>query len=66
MIGLSLAAYGLFTAEGTTTGGLPAEDVALVNGRHILRSDFITQTEITYAVDFEESTPNSASACSPT
>ena len=56
MIGLSIAAYGLFTAEGTTTAGLPAEDVALVNGRHILRSDFMTQTEITYAVPFEEST----------
>jgi hypothetical protein len=57
VIGLSIAAYGLFTAEGTTIGGLPAEDVALVNGRHILRSDFIAQTEITLAKAFEDTSP---------
>ncbi len=39
--GLGVAAYGLFSVPGTRIAGVPAEDVALVNGRHILRSDFI-------------------------
>lgn len=57
-VGLGLAAYGLFTATGTTTANnLPPQDIATVNGRHILRSDFITQTEITYAIRFADATP---------
>jgi parvulin-like peptidyl-prolyl isomerase len=55
VLALGIAAYGLFNAA-TTMGGLPAEDVALVNGRHILRSDFIAQTEIIYAMPFETTT----------
>src|SRR4051812_29280019 len=55
-IGLSIAAYGLFTAAGTQTNALPAEDVALVNGRHILRSDFVVQAEITQATNFADTT----------
>ena len=56
LIGLGVAAYGLFTAAGTQTNTLPAEDVALVNGRHILRSDFVAQTEITQAANFADTT----------
>jgi parvulin-like peptidyl-prolyl isomerase len=55
-IGLGIAAYGLFTAAGTRISGVPAEDVALVNGRHILRTDFITQTQIETALPFDKTT----------
>ncbi len=34
----------------------PPEDVALVNGRQILRSDFLTQTQVESGVTFEETT----------
>ena len=57
LTGLAIAAYGLFTAEGTVTNALPPEDIALVNGRHILRSDFLAQAEITTATKFDETTP---------
>ena len=39
-LGLAVAGYGLFTAPGTARGSLPPEDVALVNQRPILRSDY--------------------------
>jgi len=52
--GLAIAAYGLFSAAGTRIQGVPPEDVALVNGRHILRSDFITQTQIETAKPFDQ------------
>jgi parvulin-like peptidyl-prolyl isomerase len=55
-LGLGLAAYGLFTAAGTRMYGVPAEDVALVNGRHILRSDFIAQTELETTKTFVRTT----------
>jgi parvulin-like peptidyl-prolyl isomerase len=45
VIGLGIAGYGLFTAQGTSTRTVPPEDVATVNQRPILRSDFITQLE---------------------
>src|SRR5690242_8499623 len=45
-LGLGIAAYGLFTAAGTRIAGVPAEDIALINGRHILRSDFVAQTQV--------------------
>lgn len=54
--GLIIAGFGLFTAAGTKITGVPAEDVALINGRHILRSDFVTQTQIETAVPFAQST----------
>ena len=54
--GLAVAAYGLFSAAGTRVIGVPAEDVALVNGRHILRSDFITQTALEASIPFEQTT----------
>ena len=45
-IGLGISAYGLFTAQGTSTRTVPPEDVATVNGRPILRSDFVAQLEM--------------------
>jgi hypothetical protein len=56
LVGLGIAAYGLFTAAGTTTRMLPPEDVAMVNGRHILRVDFITQIQIETALPFDQTT----------
>jgi parvulin-like peptidyl-prolyl isomerase len=56
LIGLAIAAYGLFTAKGTRSSGVPAEAVALVNQRQILRSDFMTQTETQYSVPFAQTT----------
>jgi parvulin-like peptidyl-prolyl isomerase len=56
LIGLAIAGYGLFTAKGTRSRGVPAEAVALVNQRQILRSDFMTQTETQYSVQFAQTT----------
>ena len=43
LIGLAIAGYGLFTAQGTRTAAVPAEDAALVNNVPILRADLIAQ-----------------------
>ncbi len=56
IFGLAIAGFGLFTAEGTRVSGVPSEDVVLVNGRHILRSDFLDQTEIETALPFAQTT----------
>jgi parvulin-like peptidyl-prolyl isomerase len=56
LIGLGMAGYGLFTAAGTSTHSIPPEDIALVNQRPILRSDFITQLENETGVTFGQST----------
>ncbi len=55
-LGLIIAGFGLFTAAGTKISGVPPEDVALINGRHILRSDFITQVQIETAQPFDKTT----------
>ena len=55
-VGLLLAGFALFTAKGTSVRTFPPEDVALVNGRHILRSDFITQTEVETSIPFAQTT----------
>lgn len=55
-LGLVIAGIGLFTAAGTRVSGVPAEDVALINGRHILRSDFIAQTQVETALPFAQTT----------
>jgi hypothetical protein len=57
LIGLAIAGYGLFTAKGTRSRGVPPEAIALVNQRQILRSDFMTQTQTQFTVPFEQSTP---------
>jgi parvulin-like peptidyl-prolyl isomerase len=54
LVGLGIAGYGLFTAQGTATRGVPPEDVALVNQRPVLRSDFITQLESETGLKFEQ------------
>ena len=55
-VGLLIAGYGLFTARGTRSRSVPAEAVALVNQRPILRSDFMAQAEGQYAKPFAELT----------
>lgn len=55
--GLALAGYALFTARGTTTFHVPAEDVALVNQQPIARADFYAQLQATYGVDDAHATP---------
>ena len=57
MIGLAIAGYGLFTAKGTRSRSVPPEDLALVNNRPILRSDFMTQVQTEFATPFAESLP---------
>jgi hypothetical protein len=57
LLGLVIAGYGLFTAKGTRSHSVPPEDIALVNNRPILRSDFMTQVQAQFAIPFAESTP---------
>lgn len=54
--GLAIAGVGLFSARGTATHSVPPEDVALVNQRPILRSDFVTQLESETGETFDQST----------
>jgi parvulin-like peptidyl-prolyl isomerase len=54
LIGLVIAGYGLFTAKGTRSHGVPPEAVVLVNQRQILRSDFMTQAQAQYNVPFAQ------------
>src|SRR5947209_20248219 len=55
-LGLAIAGYGLFTAKGTATHVVPPENVALVNQRPILRTDFIAQVETESSKPFAETT----------
>jgi hypothetical protein len=45
VVGLVLGGIALFNARGTTTNQVPEEDLALVNQRPVLRSDFLAQLE---------------------
>jgi parvulin-like peptidyl-prolyl isomerase len=56
VIGLLLAGYALFTAHGTSTLMVPAEDVALVNQQPISRSDYVMQLQSLYNVEFSHAT----------
>lgn len=56
VIGLAIAGYGLFTAQGTRTAAVPAEDAALVNNIPILRADLIAQVTALYSVPFSQTT----------
>jgi parvulin-like peptidyl-prolyl isomerase len=56
LAGLAIAGYSLFTAQGTATRIVPPEDLALVNQRPILRSDFITQLENETGTTFDQAT----------
>jgi parvulin-like peptidyl-prolyl isomerase len=57
LTGLSLAGYALFTARGTTTFHVPAEDVALVNQQPIARADFYAQLQASLGVEDAQATP---------
>lgn len=54
VLGLAIAGFGLFTAKGTTVTGVPPEDVALVNNRPVLVSDFVAQVEAEAGMPFAE------------
>jgi parvulin-like peptidyl-prolyl isomerase len=56
ILGLLLGGYALFTASGTATQAVPPEDVALVNNRPILQSDFVTQTQVETGGPFKDAT----------
>lgn len=56
LVGLAIAGYSLFTAKGTRGHTVPAEAVALVNGRQVLRSDFMTQAQTQFNVTFDQTT----------
>ena len=56
VIGLAIAGVGLFSARGTATHNVPAEDIALVNQRPVLRSDFVTQLEGETGETFDQAT----------
>jgi hypothetical protein len=55
LIGLVIAGVNLFNAQGTVTNTVPPEDLALINQRPILRSDFITQLETETGKTYEQS-----------
>lgn len=56
VIGLAIAGYGLFTAQGTRTANVPPEDAALVNNVPILRADLIAQVAALYTIPFAQAT----------
>jgi parvulin-like peptidyl-prolyl isomerase len=56
VIGLLLAGYALFTARGTSTLMVPAEDAALVNQQPISRSDYLMQLQSLYNIEFSHAT----------
>ena len=57
LLGLAIAGLGLFTAKGTRTSSVPAEDVAVVNQVPILMSDYIQQLRALYDVSITQATP---------
>ncbi len=57
IIGLLIAGFGLFTAQGTRTARVPPEDAALVNGVPILMADFIGQLQALYGVSLSQAKP---------
>jgi parvulin-like peptidyl-prolyl isomerase len=56
VIGLLMAGFALFTAKGTSTLVVPAEDVALVNQQPVSRSDYYLQLKALYSTDFAHAT----------
>ena len=57
LLGLAVAGLGLFTAKGTRTASVPAEDVAVVNQVPILMSDYVQQLRALYDVALGQATP---------
>lgn len=56
LLGLAIAGLGLFTAKGTRTSAVPAEDVAVVNQVPILMSDYVAQFRALYDVSLSQAT----------
>lgn len=56
LVGLAIAGIGLFSARGTATRTVPPEDIAVVNQRPVLRSDFLAQLESETGETFEQAT----------
>jgi parvulin-like peptidyl-prolyl isomerase len=56
VVGLVIAGIGLFSARGTATHNVPPEDIALVNQRPVLRSDFVNQLEGETGTPFDQAT----------
>jgi parvulin-like peptidyl-prolyl isomerase len=56
LVGLAIAGVGLFTAKGTRTASVPAEDVAVVNQVPILMSDYVQQIRALYSVPLAQAT----------
>jgi parvulin-like peptidyl-prolyl isomerase len=56
IVGLVTAGFGLFTAKGTSTLMVPAEDVALVNQQPISRIDYIALLQTLYSTDLVHAT----------
>ena len=54
LIGLAMAGLGLFTAQGTRTAAVPAEDIALVNQVPLLMSDYVQQIRALYDVPLSQ------------
>ena len=54
--GLAMAGFGLFTAKGTSTLIVPAEDVAMVNQQPISRIDFVAAMQANYETDLAHAT----------
>lgn len=57
ILGLVIAGFGLFTAQGTRTDNVPPEDAAVVNQVPILRSDFLQQLRALHDEDLARATP---------
>ena len=57
VIGLAVAGFGLFTAEGTRTSAVPPEDAAVVNNVPILMADLVGQLRALYDVSLSQATP---------
>lgn len=56
VLGLLIAGYGLFTAQGTRIAGVAPENAATVNNVPILRADLVQQVASSYSVPFAEAT----------
>jgi hypothetical protein len=61
IVGLAVAGFGLFTAEGTRTFVVPPEDAATVNNVPILMADLVGQLRSLYDVSLAEATPEQRS-----
>ena len=55
--GLAIAGMGLFTAQGTRTQGVAAENVATVNGVPILMVDYLTHLRALFDTSLTDATP---------